>query len=325
MKAKGWPGWDDKIAALQEQIAGCIPFVSDSDRGSSPPFLFSDPGSPIEDGQSRNVKPYQVQIATGIQPTPIALNPKPGWVTITNLGTKDVWLGGADVTPSTGQLLPGGHGNAVKIKTVADWWGICNPGESSSVSVIVGLELAVFFLNQAGGSSPILTGGKFLGYSTNQSATGNSLPAIGDISIYPFTLGAGATFSRIVFKISAPDALGTYDVGIYPMKTGGGIMALAANIGGILWTPGSTAKDLPFVQGSVTFAPGEYLLAWGGGNGGAGNGTIEINQPAGLYFPVSTTSTTTGGGVLPASISVVEGAAASGFGNPPTLPEMILY
>lgn len=191
MKAKGWPGWEDKIAALQEQIAGCTPFVGVSERGGNPTFLESDPGAPIEDGQSRNVKPYQVIINAGIQPTPIALNPKPGWVTITNLSSTDIWIGGSDVTPLTGQLLAAGRGNSVKIKTVADWWGVCNPGQSGAVSVIVGLELAVFFLNSGSKSSVGNATANFRYIKTPEGSSGFSM--ISGYSNNPATIGTAGS------------------------------------------------------------------------------------------------------------------------------------
>ena len=174
-----------------------------------------------------------------------------------------------------------------------------------------------------GGGFPSVAGGKWLGYSTYGSQTGINNTGVTDvIVVVPFSLPAAATFSRIVVDVSGNDTAAghKYDVGIYD-KNG----KLLANLGAITWTPVG-AFDAPFLQGAVTFPPGEYFLAFTGTNGGAGAtiGSIQVNQAAGLSFNYTTASTSSGG-VLPSTIALVESAATSGFGNPPLQPVMILY
>jgi len=180
------------------------------------------------------------------------------------------------------------------------------------------LATTAFVLANAG----TFSGGKFLPYSIYASQTSlNNTGTTDVIVLVPFSLPA-ASFSRIVVDVAINDVVAghKYDVGIYT-KAG----VLKANLGAITWSP-TGALDAAFLQGTVTFPAGEYLLAFTGTTGGSGSttGAIQVNNQAGLYFNYTTASTSTAG-VLPGSITVVESAAATGFGAPPYTPVMILY
>ena len=88
---------------------------------------------------------YQVSIGTA--PTPIAIRPD-GWVTVQNLGSNDVYLGGTGVSVTNGFLLPGTGGavggashRAVRIKGNGDIYGVA--AVSGSVCVAVGEEVVL--------------------------------------------------------------------------------------------------------------------------------------------------------------------------------------
>lgn len=56
---------------------------------------------------------------------------------ITQLGTSDVWIGfGPSTTPGSGDLLVGIRGAFVVIPSTLDVWGVCDAGNTSTLSYL---------------------------------------------------------------------------------------------------------------------------------------------------------------------------------------------
>lgn len=73
------------------------------------------------------------QVQIGSSATKI-IDPRPranGAVTIENLGTVDIWIGGSNVTTSTGHLLPGVRGAAMTVPGDAAIYGVVASGTAN--------------------------------------------------------------------------------------------------------------------------------------------------------------------------------------------------
>jgi hypothetical protein len=81
-----------------------------------------------------NMATSQVTV-TGTAAVLAGLNPGRVGVLVTNLGTTDVWVGGPNVTPSTGSLLPGVYGASLSLPFYGAVYGITTGG-SQGVSVL---------------------------------------------------------------------------------------------------------------------------------------------------------------------------------------------
>lgn len=75
------------------------------------------------------------QVTVGTSPTLLVARRSPrGSVTVINLGTVDVWLGGSGVTATTGILLAGVKGQTVTLSTSAAVYAVVGTG-TQAVSV----------------------------------------------------------------------------------------------------------------------------------------------------------------------------------------------
>ena len=76
---------------------------------------------------------YGQATCTGTATSIVAANQARQWITVVNLGTTDVYIGDANVTTSTGQLLAGIKGASLTMQTTSALYGITS-GSSQAVS-----------------------------------------------------------------------------------------------------------------------------------------------------------------------------------------------
>jgi hypothetical protein len=155
------------------------------------------------------------------------------------------------------------------------------------------------------GYPPCLTGYGSANVAWNNYIGGNT----NNVQLYSFNLPYQIAVKHLIIVVTGtPDATNHYDIGFYPVAAGGGLLA---NVGPAIYSSAGQLA-LVFLQGVVTFNPGEYFLAiTSTANNGAGH-TLQIACiPAGDgsgWFQTtgtpnwSTSATASSSSTLPATI-----------------------
>lgn len=132
--------------------------------------------------------PNTSQINVADSPVSLASGPR-GCITFINMGNNTVFLGGSGVSFQTGLPLPAPFGS-MTIESCDDWYGVCSPGSSSKVAVLINTKAGLFFL--ATSTAPPLTSFRlphFVHTFTNETSSARIV--IGQNAV-PATIGTAA-------------------------------------------------------------------------------------------------------------------------------------
>lgn len=123
-----------------------------------------------------------------------------------------------------------------------------------------------------------------------------ALTGANKIKLYGVYLNTALQVSNITVRVSTPDAVNSYDMGLYSSDGS----TLYFNVGPVTLPSGGT-QDIPITGAPITLAPGRYIFAF---TGTATTG-ILIGYPGSCntFLNQSESSTSSSGGALPSSIA----------------------
>lgn len=170
-------------------------------------------------------------------------------------------------------------------------------------------------ITSTGGTTPAI-GYTGPGYWTTPSFSTNFsnvfLGGANQTYVAGLPIGYQVRCGHLSFNIGTPDAVNSYDFGVYNSSG-----TLVANLGAAIYAAGGI-KTVAFIQGTVIFNPGLYYFGF------TGTGTTltlsAVANNGGVWvFGFNANVATSSGGVMPASITPPSPASPSDANTSPWL------